>query len=121
MTYLAAPYFINTGVRIRYAAMAGQDDPLTPVFAASGGAALASKTISGHVYDTNGTAVVGATVKLIRQLDDFVCQVATSGAGGVYSFTRRADDTKSYYTLAYSLAGGTTQVHGTSNRSLVPA
>lgn len=80
-----------------------------------------AKSISGHVYNTSGVAVVGATVVLFRQADNFACRTTTSGAGGVYSFPRRSDDINIYYTVAYSIASGSTQVHGTSDRGLVPA
>lgn len=80
-----------------------------------------TKSISGHVYDTAGAAVVGATVVLFRQSDNFPCKVTTSGPGGVYAFPRRSDDAAVYFTIAYSIASGATQVHGTSDRGLVPA
>lgn len=93
-------------------AMVGGDDPLST-------ATLLA--ISGHVYDSNAAPVVGATVVLYRQIDNLAVATTASGVGGAYSFPRRNDDTRSYYTVAYSLAGGSTQVHGTSNRGLVPA
>jgi hypothetical protein len=81
----------------------------------------ATKAISGHVYDTNGAPVVGATVDLYRQVDARKVATTTSAVGGTYSFIRDATDPYLYFTVAYSLAGGSTQVHGTSNRGMVPA
>lgn len=80
-----------------------------------------TKSISGHVYDTSGTAVVGATVILCRQYDGVGVRTTTSGAAGVYSFPRDTRDTYAYFVVAFSVSGGSTQVHGTSNRGLVPS
>lgn len=79
-----------------------------------------TKSLFGRVYDTNGDDVVGATVLLFRQSDNYMCATTISGGLGVYVFSRKSDDTQQYYTVAYTLAGGTTQVHGTSDRGMVP-
>lgn len=77
------------------------------------------KSISGHVYDTNHSPKVGVVVLLFRQADNyFIAQTVTS-AQGIYSFLRRNDDTNTYFTIAYITVG--TQVHGVSDRGLVPA
>lgn len=78
------------------------------------------RSISGHVYDANGVAVQGATVALFRQRDNYMCATTTSLANGIYTFQRDRRDPEIYYTLAYSLSGGVVQIHGVSNRGLVP-
>ena len=83
--------------------------------------ATATKAVTGFVLDTAGAAMVGATVKLFRIKDDFLCGVTTSGALGGYSIARDVADPNTYYAIAYSLIGGVTQVHGTTDRNLVPA
>lgn len=85
------------------------------------GGNTATKTISGYVYNAKGLTVSGATVKVFRQVDDFCVAILTSDTSGHYQLTRDASDTLTYYVLAYSVVGGTTQIHGTSNRGLVPA
>lgn len=88
-------------------------DPLVPPGA--------TKSVSGRVLDVNAVAVVGATVLLFRTSDNLYCASTTSGANGVYSFPRRVDDPETYWTVAYTRTGGSIQVHGASNRGLVPA
>lgn len=85
------------------------------------GSNTATKTIAGYVYDVKGLTVSGATVVLYNQAGNFPCKVVTSDTSGHYSFTRDASDTNTYFVLAYSVVGGTTQIHGTSNRGLVPS
>lgn len=80
-----------------------------------------TKGISGHVRDINGAAVQGATVLLFRTVDNAWMANTTTLANGSYYFERDESDTTSYFTLAYTLAGGSVQVHGTSDRGLVPA
>lgn len=113
MANIAAPLpIINSIYPSNKGAMALGDDPL--------GAHTPYKTISGRVYDTNGASVPGATVMLFRQSDNFMCATTISGGLGVYVFQRRSDDTNTYYTVAYSIAGGSTQIHGASDRGMVP-
>lgn len=77
-----------------------------------------TKTVSGHVYDTNHAPKVGIPVLLFRQSDNQYVAQTTTDAQGIYSFSRDAKDTNTYYTVAYVTVG--TQVHGTSDRGLVP-
>lgn len=78
------------------------------------------KNVSGTIYQPGGSVVAGATVKLVRQTDDLVCQVGVTDAGGHYFFQRDAGDTFTYYVVAYT--GATSpQIHGTSDRGVVPA
>lgn len=79
------------------------------------------KHIFGKVYDRYDAIVPGATVLLIRQFDNLLIATQTTNAEGAYVFNRRSDDTDEYYTVAYSIAGGTTQIHGTSDRGMVPS
>lgn len=78
-----------------------------------------TKTVSGQVFDAAAVPVVGATVLLFRQSDNLFIGATTSIAGGFYSFPRDSTDASTYYTLGYSVVGGITQIHGTSNRGLV--
>lgn len=80
-----------------------------------------TKAIAGTViHHETAVPVVGATVRLYRVSDDLMCQTTTSAAGGAYSFVRDAADPNTYYTTATYLDGAT-QVHGISDRGLVPA
>lgn len=79
------------------------------------------KTISGHVYTASGGPVAGATVVLFRQRDNYLSATTTSNASGIYTFQRDRRDTEIYYAVAYSLVNGATQIHGVSNRGLVPS
>jgi hypothetical protein len=85
---------------------------LTPDWPSAGG----TKTISGTVT-TNGAPTSGATCRLIRDTDNFPCQVATSDAAGTYSFIRDATDPYSYHVEVY--VGST--LHGLTDRGLGPA
>lgn len=79
-----------------------------------------TKLIIGRTLDTSGNPVIGATVLLFRQSDNFFIGAATTNATGHYAFPRDAADALTYYTVGYTLVGGVTQIHGTSNRNLVP-
>lgn len=81
---------------------------------------LGTRQISGHVYNSTGAAVSGATVKLVREFDDFEVASTTTDGSGAYTFTRDSRDVFTYYVIAYSVTGGSTQIHGTSDRDLVP-
>lgn len=86
-------------------------------------AAYPERTVAGVVYDALGAdraGVEGATVLLIRQSDNVTVAQQFSGPGGYYLFYRGRDDPNRYFVVAYSILGGTTQVHGTSDRNLVP-
>lgn len=80
----------------------------------------ATKAISGYVYDDTGTLVSGATVKLVRDIDDIEVATTTSNVMGYYSFVRDASDSLNYHVYAYTLISGTLQIHGTSDRGNVP-
>lgn len=112
-TYIAAPVVAVTQTRgFSGNALGPIDFPLT--------SAHAPKTISGTIYDSTGAAVVGATVKLFRNSDDFLCKSTTTDSSGHYSFNRDWFDPYTYYVIAYKTVTGT-QVHGTSDRPLTPA
>lgn len=85
------------------------------------GGNTATKTISGIIYNTAGATVSGATVVLFRQVGNSAIATTTTDGSGHYSFTRDAADANAYYVLAYSVVGGTTQIHGASDRGNVPA
>ncbi len=79
---------------------------------------FAGKFISGITRDQAGAVLGSCTVKLIRQSDDFMCQVTTSDATtGVYSFSRDIFDTNIYYVISYKASP---EIHGISDRSLLP-
>lgn len=80
----------------------------------------ATKAIAGFVYDSNGNTVIGATVDLIRDLDDTEWGKTTSNSMGYYSFTRDAADPYTYHVVAYTVVSGSTQIHGTSDRGNIP-
>lgn len=78
------------------------------------------KAISGNVlHHETGAPIVGATVRLIRDSDGFLCTSGASAAGGAYSFPRGSTDPNTYHVTADYLDAGT-QVHGVSDRGLVP-
>lgn len=79
-----------------------------------------SKHVSGTVYGLGAVPTPNATVKLFRQLDDFLCRVSTTDAAGHYLFVRDEDDPYAYYVMAYT-ASISPQFHGTSDRGVVPA
>lgn len=78
-----------------------------------------TKSMSGTVYVPGGAAAVGATVKMFRQADDTLIATSVTDAGGHYMFVRDANDTYTYYVLAY--LGNAPQSHGLSDRGSVPA
>lgn len=80
-----------------------------------------TKTIAGVVvHHETGALIAGATVRLYRTIDNLHCQTATSAGDGAYSFVRDAADPNLYFvTVDYDDAG--TQVHGISDRGLVPS
>jgi len=110
-TYTAVTYPVNS--RVRTVAMAGK-------FAYDYPVVMGGKTISGTVFDTSGTPVSGATVLLFRDSDQFYCASTTSDGSGNYSFTRESSDSNTYYVKAYAVSGGSTQIHGTSDKGLAP-
>lgn len=77
-----------------------------------------TKAVAGVVRDAGGTPYAGATVKLIRESDGFLCQTTTSAGDGTYSFARDAFDPHTYYVVAFEDTGTPTQ--GISARALVP-
>lgn len=92
----------------------GADTPDWPV-------SSATRSIAGTVlHHETGDAVAGATVRLYRVTDNKMVQSTTSAADGSYSFERDTDDPYTYFVSAdYDDSG--TQVHGLSDRDLVPA
>lgn len=77
----------------------------------------AVKSVAGVVRDRDGTPVAGATVRLVRQSDDFVAATVTSAADGTYVFPRGSGDPHSYYVVVHTVdnRGGVTR------RDRVPA
>lgn len=80
-----------------------------------------TKAIAGSVlHHETGAAVVGATVRLYRVSDGKLVQSSTTTTGGAYSFARDTDDPYTYFVSAdYDDSG--TQVHGLTDRWLLPA
>lgn len=109
VTYLATlSVFSRIGGRLAFRTVADDAHAANP-----------SKSISGHVRQTDGTAVAGATVLLFRQVDSVLVAQMTTDPNGLYSFVRGETDTNAYYTVGFSLVNGAVQIHGTSNRGLV--
>lgn len=82
-----------------------------------------TKTIAGTVYDheTGLPLTVVSTVKLYRDSDDkMVTSTISSAVNGSFSFTRDRYDPNTYHYTSEYMSGGT-QVHGISDRGLVPA
>jgi hypothetical protein len=81
-----------------------------------------SRSIRGFVYDHEseapGTVIPGATVRLFRTQDDALCQVTTTDSAGYYEFARDASDPYTYYVTVQ--VDGPTQVHGISDRGILP-
>lgn len=77
-----------------------------------------TKAISGITRGSDGTAVGGCTVLLIRQGDDVRVSSTTSDVTGAYSFTRGGDDPNSYRVLGTK--ADVPEIHGVSD-VLVPA
>lgn len=79
-----------------------------------------TKSISGVTRSSAGGVVESAIVKLFRQSDDLLVATTTSDSTtGAYSFERGADDPHSYFVLAYR--EGAPEIHGVTDRGLVPA
>ena len=77
-----------------------------------------AKSIAGLVRATAGGApVVGASVRLIRESDNFIAATTTSGAGGTYAFPRDGGDPNTYTVLVFS----GTATGGVSRRGVVPS
>jgi hypothetical protein len=74
------------------------------------------KAIAG-VVTTSGAPTSGATCRLLRDSDDFLCATTTTSGAGAYSFTRDSADTNTYHVEVYV---GTT-LHGLTDRGLVPS
>ena len=75
---------------------------------------VGTKTVTGVIYDSSGAPVDGATAKLFRQSDDVKISTDTTGADGVYLFTRADDDAEQWYVVGFS----DDTHHGTTDRSL---
>lgn len=82
-----------------------------------------TKQICGYVYDHEslepGAVIENATVRLFRAMDDLMVQITTTDALGYYEFLRDAADPYTYYVTAEYTAGPQ-QIHGISDRGLVP-
>lgn len=77
-----------------------------------------SRTVAGVIYDASGAlTIAGATCRLLRDADDFLCATVTTGADGAYSFARDLNDPNTYHVEVYVGAG----LHGLTDRGLVPA
>lgn len=71
-------------------------------------------------HHETGALVAGATVKLVRDSDEFHAASTTSGADGAYSFARDTNDPHTYHVYVY-YTDGATKIQGVSERGLVPA
>lgn len=77
-----------------------------------------TKAIAGVVYDATGTVrQAGATCRLLRDSDEFLCGTVTTGADGSYSFVRGNADPNTYHVEVYVGSA----LHGLSDRGLVPS
>lgn len=74
-----------------------------------------TRTVTGVVYDSDGNPADAATVKLFRQSDDVKISTDTTGADGVYVFTRADDDVDEWYCVGFTSA----TLHGTTDRDVV--
>lgn len=79
-----------------------------------------TKNLLGRMFDTSGVPVAGATALLFRQSDHFFVDSVTTDANGWYVFPRDSSDSLQYYVVGFSVVGGVTHIHGTSNPNLVP-
>lgn len=68
--------------------------------------------ISGSVEDTNGNAIGGAVVYIVRESDDTVVGTATTDSAGSYEVTGLSD-TETYHVVA-AYDDGSTKYHGES-------
>lgn len=75
---------------------------------------VGTKTVTGVVYDSAGVPATAATAKLFRQSDDVKISTDTTGADGVYRFTRADDDADLWYVVGFS----DDTHHGTTDRSI---
>jgi hypothetical protein len=83
------------------------------------GAGLVHQTaLEGYTRDATGTGLA-ATVKIFNQATDAKATEQVSAADGRYSWVRDSTDTNTYYVVAYKT--GTPEIHGMSDRGLVPA
>lgn len=98
----------SPGVRTEYL------QTVTVTCKATAAVTVGTKTITGTVYDTDGNPASGATAKLFRQSDDVKISTDTTGADGVYLFTRADNDTDEWYVVGFSDATH----HGTTDRGL---
>lgn len=94
--------------------------PYAPVMVWDWPQVVQTKSIAGTIYDASGNPVVGGTVDLVRQTDDVIVATSTTDGSGHYNFVRDADDLFTYYVLSWTSAT-TPQVHGMSDRGLVPS
>jgi hypothetical protein len=80
-----------------------------------------ARSITGEVlHHETGAPIEAATVRLIRDSDGLLCATGSTGPGGLYTFLRGSTDPNTYHVTAdYDDAG--TQVHGISDRGLVPS
>lgn len=79
-----------------------------------------TKAVSGTLFDVTNVIVANATVKLVRQMDDAVIAVGITDSAGHYFFLRDAADPYAYYVIAFT-AATSPQVHGVSDRGIVPS
>jgi len=79
-----------------------------------------TKAIAGITRNAAGAALGSCTVRLVRQSDNVTVASATSNAStGAYSFVRDAADPNVYFVIAFLT--GAPEVHGVTDRGLVPA
>lgn len=84
------------------------------------GAGLVHETeLTDVTRDSAGGPLGGATVKIFLQSNDTRQNEQISTATGVYSWLRDSTDTNQYYVVAYK--ADVPEIHGVSDRGLVPA
>lgn len=104
-TYFDVP---SPGVRTQY------QETITATCVVTASVTDGTKTLTGVVRDSTGAPVNGATAKLFNQTSDTRISTDTTGADGVYQFTRADNDAETYYVVGYS----SDTLHGTSDRGL---
>ena len=79
-----------------------------------------NKSVGGYVYLPDNTPAPNVPVKMFRQYDDQLIAQTTTDTNGFYVFVRDQNDTNAYYVVAFT-ADQDPQIHGVSDRGVVPA
>lgn len=92
----------------------------TDVRAVLPGAGLHTQTaVKGFCRTSAGDPLPGATVKVFRQSSDAKVADLTSDGAGRYEYLTDSTDTNTHY--VYAFKAGSSEIHGASDRGLVPA